>query len=257
MLDAMNRIARFFDFEFAGYEDDLPVLEAYATRTGGPILELGCGTGRAAIPLALAGYTVTGVDLSPAMLQRARAKAEASGATKRITFLEGDYAEAALGGPYRLAFTVMNTFLHLPDQKAQVRALRHWRDHLAPRGLLLIDVLQPDMATLAGLDGRLELVRSWTDPETAHTIVKFMSRTVDPAEQTLHIHHIYDEIGPDGQVQRTIAPYDLRYLWRFEAELLLEKAGYVLEAIYGGWDMGPFESASERMILVSRPKQGV
>ncbi len=254
MLDAMNRIARFFDFEFADYADDLPVLEAYAARTGGPILELGCGTGRALIPLARAGFNVTGIDLSPAMLARAHTKAEAAGVAKRITLLEGDYTEAALGGPHRFAFTVMNTFLQLPDQQAQVRALRHWRGHLAPRGLLLIDVLLPDMATFAGLDGRLELVRSWTDPETGRTVLKFLSRTVDPAAQMLHIHHIYDEIGPEGQVQRTVAPYDLRYLWRFEAELLLEKAGYLLEAIYGGWDMGPLEEDSERMILVSRPK---
>ncbi len=77
MLDAMNRIARFFDAEFADYDDDLPVLEAYAARTGGPILELGCGTGRALIPLAQAGYTVTGVELSPEMLHIARTKAAA------------------------------------------------------------------------------------------------------------------------------------------------------------------------------------
>ncbi len=55
-------------------------------------------------------------------------------------------------------------------------------------------------------------------------------------------------------MRRTVAPYDLRYLWRFEAELLLDKAGYALEAIYGEWDMGPFESASERMIFVARCK---
>lgn len=254
MLDAMNRIARFFDLEFADYDDDLPVLEAYAARTGGPILELGCGTGRALIPLAQAGYTVTGVELSPEMLQRARTKAAASGAMKRITLLEGDYAEAALGGPYRFAFSVMNTFLHLPDQEAQLRALAHWRRHLAPRGLLLIDIPHPDVTTLASLDGRLELMRSWADPESGHETLKFMARTVDLAEQIVHVHHIYDEIDPDGQIHRTIAPYDLRYLWRFEAELLLEKAGYALEAIYGGWDMGPFESASERMIFVARCK---
>lgn len=254
MLDAMNRIARFFDLEFDDYDDDLPVLEAYAARTGGPILELGCGTGRALIPLAQAGYTVTGVDLSPAMLQRARAKADASGAAQRITLLAGDYGVVALGGPYKFAFSVMNTFLHLPNQAAQIQALRHWRGHLAPRGLLLIDILHPDVATLAGLDGRLELVRTWTDPQSGHTIVKFLARTVDLAEQILHIHHVYDEINSDGHVQRTIAPYELRYLWRFEAELLLEKAGYAIEAIYGDWNMGAFESASERLILVAKRK---
>lgn len=252
MLDAMNRIAQFFDLEFAGYDDDLPALDAYAARTGGPILELGCGTGRALIPLARAGYAVTGVDLSLVMLQIARAKAEAVGAAQRITLLAGDYADVELEGQFRLAFTVMNTFLHLPTREAQVGALKHWRSHLAPRGLLIIDVFHPDVGTLAGLDGRLEFVRSWADPESGRTISKFVTRTVDLANQTLHINHIYDEIGPEGQVLRTMAPYELRYLWRFEAELLLEKAGFTLEALYGDWDLGPFESASERMILVAR-----
>lgn len=254
MQDAMDRIARFFDLEFADYDDDLPVLEAYAARTGGPILELGCGTGRALIPLARAGYDITGVDLSLTMLAIAQAKAKASGAAKRITLLAGDYAEVELGGPYRFAFTVMNTFLHLPDQAAQMRALRHWRQSLAPHGLLLIDILHPDVATLAGLDGRLELASTWNDPDSGHVTMKFLTRTVDLAEQTLHIHHIYDEMKSDGQIQRTVASYALRYLWRFEAELLLEKAGYTLEAVYGDWDMAPFESSSERMILVARPQ---
>lgn len=254
MQDAMDRIARFFDLEFADYQDDLPVLEAYAARTGGPILELGCGTGRALIPLAQAGYDVTGVDLSLTMLEIAQAKAKASGAGKRVTLLAGDYAEVELDGPYRFAFTVMNTFLHLPDQAAQLRALRHWRQYLAPQGLLLIDVLHPDVATLAGLDGRLELARSWEDAASGQVTLKFLARTVDLAEQTLHIHHIYDELKPDGGVQRTVAPYTLRYLWRFEAELLLKAADYALEAIYGDWDMTPFASSSEHMILVARPK---
>ncbi|MGQ9489602.1 MAG: class I SAM-dependent methyltransferase [Anaerolineae bacterium] len=252
MLDAIDRIARFFDQEFAGYEEDLPVLEAYAARTGGPVLELGCGTGRVLIHLARAGYRVTGVDMSLAMLEIARAKAEAAGLLNRVTLIAGDYGEVALGGPYHFACTVMNTFLHLPDQAAQVRALQHWRAHLAPDGLLLIDVLHPDPTTLAGLDGRLEFWGAWRDPASGHTIMKFLVRTVDLAQQTLHVRHIYDELAADGQVRRTQASYDLRYVGRFEAELLLEKAGYLLEGIYGDWEMGPFTSDSPRLILVAR-----
>lgn len=254
MLDAMNRIARFFDSEFADYADDLPILEAYALRTGGPILELGCGTGRALVPLAKAGYDITGVDLSPAMLAIARAKAIAAGVAERVTLVEGDIADAPLTGLYRLAFVVMNTFLHLTTQTDQVRALRHWHAHLAARGLLLIDVMHPDVAVLAGLDGRLEWWKAWCDPETGHTVTKCLTRTVDLAAQTLHIHHIYDEIAADGRVRRTLAGYDLRYLWRFEAGLLLEKAGFALEGIYGDWDMGPFAGTSDRMILIARRK---
>ncbi len=71
--------------------------------------------------------------------------------------MEGDYAEAALGGPYRLAF-MRDEHLPAPAGPGEPNCApwRHWREHLAPRGLLLIDILHPDVATLAGLDGRLE-----------------------------------------------------------------------------------------------------
>ncbi len=255
MIEAMNRAARFFDADYEDYNDDLPALQAYAQRTGGPLLELGCGTGRVLIPLARAGYNVTGVDFSPEMLRIARAKAEAAGVAGRVTLVEGDYASAPLPGPYAFAFTVMNTFLHLTTQRAQLQALRHWREHLLPGGLLLIDIFHPDVAQLASLDGRLEWDRSWSDPQTGATVMKWITRTVDLAEQTLHVTLVYDEVAADGALRRTLVPYDARYLWRFEAELLLDKAGFMLEGIYGDWDLGPFEGDSGRMILVARRRQ--
>jgi SAM-dependent methyltransferase len=254
-IQAMNRVATFFDLEYADYDDDLPVLEAYAARTGGPLLELGCGTGRALIPLAEAGYDVTGIELSPAMLARAQSRAEAAGVADRVRLIQGDYTTAPLGGPYKFAYIVMNTFLHLPDREAQLAALRHWREHLAPRGLLLIDVYHPDVAQLAALDGRLEWDKTWQDTETGETILKFVTRTLDVAEQTMHVNMVYDAIAADGQVRRTVVPFDARYIWRFEGELLLEQAGYTVEALYGDWDMGPFENTSDRMIFVARRKR--
>jgi SAM-dependent methyltransferase len=255
MIEAMNRVARFFDADYAGYQHDIPVLEAFAQRTGGPLLELGCGTGRVLIPLAKAGYAVTGVDFSPEMLRIARAKAETAGVARRVTLIQGDYSDAPLSGPYAFMFIVMNTFLHLTSQEAQLRALRHWRSYLSPNGLLLIDVFHPDVAQLAHLDGRLEWDKTWTDPETGLTVMKWITRTADLAEQTLSVTLIYDEIAADGSVRRTLVPYEVRYLWRFEAELLLDKTGFALENVYGDWDMEPFESYSERMILVARRKK--
>jgi SAM-dependent methyltransferase len=252
MIESMNRVARFFDADYAGYRHDLPVLKAFARRTGGPLLELGCGTGRALIPLAESGYRVTGVDLSPEMLRIAQAKAEAAGVADRVTLIQGDYAEVPIEGSYRFAFVLMNTFLHLLTGAAQLQALRHWRARLEPGGLLLIDVFHPDVDLLAVSDGRLEWDKTWTDPRTGATVMKFITRAVSTAEQTLHVTLIYDEIAPDGQVSRTLVPYSIRYLWRFEAELLLDQAGFDLEAIYGDWDLGPFEDASDRMILVAR-----
>ena len=147
---------------------------------------------------------------------------------------------------------MMNTFLHLTSRAAQLGALRHWREQLAPGGLLVIDVFNPDPAQLASLDGRLEWENRWTDPQTGNTVMKFLTRTVDLANQTIHVNLIYDEIAGDGRVCRTLVPFDTRYVWRSEAELLLDKAGYALEAIYGDRSLGPFENDSDTMIVVAR-----
>lgn len=252
MQAAMDRIARFFDAEYAGFEPEIAALTALAARTGGPILELGCGTGRALVPLAQAGYAVTGVDISPEMLRIARARGEAAEVADRIELVQGDFADAALAGPYRLAFVLMNTFLHLQTQADQLRALKHWRQHLSPRGLLLLDVIHPDVSQLAALDGHLEWWRTWTDDLTGHTVMKFLVRTIDLAEQVIHVNSIYDEMDAEGQVRRASIAFDLRYVWRYEAELLLDKAGFALEALYGDWNLGPFQSDSENMIIVAR-----
>ncbi len=247
------RVARFFDADYVDYMEDLPTLREFARRTGGPLLELGCGTGRLAVPLAAAGYQVTGIDLSPAMLDIARARAAVDDrAAARLTLLEGDFAHTPLGGPYRLAFIAMNTFMHLLDRAAQLSALRHWHAHLAAGGLLLIDVFFPDVDIMAGLNGQVEFDKSWEEPDTGATVIKQVVRTVDPAQQLLHVTFLYDRVYPDGRMERTPVRFAMRYLWRFEAEWLLEAAGFTVEAVYGSWDLEPFDSGSERMILVAR-----
>jgi SAM-dependent methyltransferase len=255
MQEAMDRIARYFAAEYEDYDEDHVVLEAYAGRGRGSILELGCGTGRALLPLAQAGHVVTGVDISPKMLEIARERASLAGVQDRTRLICSDFADVALDGEFAFIFCVMNTFLHLPDTAAQVSALRHWRQHLTSSGILLVEVLHPDATQLASLDGKLEWQQTWTDAATGHTIMKYVTRTVDLAEQTIHVNPIYDDIDGEGRVRRTVAPFTLRYVWRFEAELLLDKAGFALEGLYGDWDMAPFASDSQRMILVARKRR--
>src|SRR5690606_34936599 len=110
---------------------------------GGPILELGCGTGRLLIPLARAGRQVTGIDRSPAMLRlaRERAQGEPHAVRRRIKLLCADMADFSLGEPrYKLALISYNTFLHLDATRAMA-ACRNIGRHLAPGGHLFIDVV--------------------------------------------------------------------------------------------------------------------
>ncbi len=173
----------------------------------------------------------------------------------RVRLIEGDFRQSLAAARYRLAFALMNTFLHL-GRPEQPTALRAWHAALAPGGRLLLDVFAPDVAELAALDGRLEWDRTWTDPSTGRQVMKLLARTVDPAEQVMQVSHIYDEIDAEGIVRRSTASFDLHYVWRFEAELLLEKAGFEVEALYGDWEGGEFDNASEKMIFAGKTVNG-
>src|SRR5689334_13447124 len=98
--DDYDRFAPFYDLEFAEFDDDLRLYFAFAEHSGGPILELGCGTGRLVVPLAEAGYDVTGVDLSPAMLALATETVERAGVANSVTLLEDDIRTLAKVGDH-------------------------------------------------------------------------------------------------------------------------------------------------------------
>ena len=251
----MDRIARFFDADNAGFQDDLDLVQAYAQRTGGPILELGCGTGRLLAPLLDAGLEVTGVDVSAGMLEVAQSKLDALGAKARCRLIAGDYTQIDLQGPYPLAISAMNTFMHLVDPAAQLGALRHWRKHLKPGGLLILDLFNPDVAELATLDGHLQLEKTWLDTDTGCTVMKQVSRTLDQINQLVHVTFVYDELAPDGALHRSLSEFDMRYLWPAEAQLLLDIAGYRMEAMYGDWDLSDLVDGSPRLIIVAERKR--
>lgn len=250
-----DRFARFYDLDYEPFQDDVPLYLGFAERTGGPLLELGCGTGRLLVPLARAGFEVTGVDMSTAMLEIARRKVTSARLTDRVTLVQADMREIQLTQRFRLAFVAINSFMHLTALEDQLAALRAVHRHLLPGGLLIVDVDNPSPQALQEADGRVELHGRWFDPETGATVLKSSSRTLDAAHQLQDVLFIYDEVFPDGQVRRTLAPFQARYLYRFEGELLLDKAGFTPEHVYGSYDLDPYESASERMIFVARRRE--
>jgi SAM-dependent methyltransferase len=247
-----DRFARFYDLDYETFQEDLAMYLGFAERTGGPLLELGCGTGRLLLPLAEAGFELTGVDLSELMLAVARAKLDRANLSGRATLVKADMREVELEQRYRMAFIAINSFMHLTTLEDQLAALRAWREALLPGGLLLIDVYNPNPQRLLEADGRVELQGRWFDPETGATVMKQISRTLNDARQLQHVLFIYDEVFPDGTLRRTMAPFQARYIYRFEGELLLDKAGFTPEQVYGSYDLDPFVSDSERMIFLAR-----
>ena len=244
--------ARFYDLEFGEFDADLFMIQQAAARCGSPILELACGTGRVLLPLARQGYQVTGVELSAAMLDVARRKAAAEGLTGRITLVQQDMRDLALDGHFTLAFLALNSFVHLLSTDDQLATLGRVHQHLNPGGLLLLDLFNPDLGRLLDFRGQVALDKVKTDPDTGHRLMRFRTETVDLGQQIIHTTYIVDEIDAKGHVQRTLFPFFMRYLFRYELELLLRHAGFEVEAIYGSYDLDEFTGDSDKMIAVAR-----
>ncbi len=252
-MDSFDLYARYYDLDYAGFDDDLQLVQQSAVRCGTPILELGCGTGRLLLPLAAGGYEVTGVDLSGAMLEIAREKAAALGLSNRVTLVKQDMRELDLGGRYNLAYAAINSFMHMLTTDDQIAALSSIRKHLNSDGVLLLDLFNPHPDRLLDSRGQVVLDKLMTDPDTGQTLMKFRTQTVDLAEQIMHTILFLDEANREGHVERTVFAFSLRYIFRGELDLLLDRAGFQLEAVYGSYELDDFTGESDKMIAVARP----
>jgi len=244
---------RYYDLDQGGFDADIPFYLHLAQRSGEPIFELGCGSGRLLLPLAQAGYKITGVDRSPAMLERARQKLAGAGLAERVALVQADMRHLKLAGRYRLGFCGNNTLMHLPALHEQYAALQAAFQQLASGGLFALDLPNPHLSTLTEEQTPLSLDKEMIDPASGNHILKFYSQRGDLATQVADITLIYDEMEPaGGAVRRTVVPMQMRWIYPYEARLLLEAAGFSVDAMYGSYDLEPFERRSERMILLGR-----
>lgn len=241
--------ADFYDRFFGDFLDDIAFYQGYAERAGSPLLEVGCGTGRLTVPLAAAGFHLTGLEAAGAMLERARARAEAAGVADRIRWVQGDAVRGVPDGPYPMAFIPLNTFLHFDSLEAQQAVLRHLHRALEPGGFLLLDCLNPDAAFLAE-HGQVVL-RGWQE-EGSSLLLWFEARRVDAAAQRLELVILVEILNPDGTWRRWAFPSSMRFVWPGELRLLLEGCGFTVEAMFGSYDLSPYREDSPQMLVVAR-----
>ena len=234
---------------------DLDLYLALAGRTDGPILELAAGTGRLCVPLAETGFTVTGIDLDPAMLDRAKTRAAkaVSGTTDRLTLVEADLVGLRLpaAGSFGLAFVALNSLLLLPTRAAQRAALQTLADHLATGGIAAVDVWIPDAEDLARFDGRISLEWPRLDPETGSIVTKVASAAHDAAAATVTLTTIFEEGGQGTPARRWIRRDQLRLISADELRGFAEDAGLDVELVAGDYGLGPMGPGSERAVLIA------
>lgn len=248
MMTPYDSFVRYYDADVRNYTEDLSLYHEMAQRTGGPLLELMCGTGRILLPLAEAGYQVTGVDISSAMLDVARRKAASKGLSKNVTLIEGDVRSVALpANHFALVFVAINSFMHLEEVDDQLSALATIRHTLDPDGILVLDIFNPNPSHLASEDNRLVLERSYT--LEGRQVYKFVASESDMADQISHMTWMYDELDEHGQVHRQVVRFHMRWLYRYELEHLLARAGFLVESVYGSHQLDTYTAESERLIV--------
>lgn len=253
-MSSYDVFAQFYDLDTEEIQDDLPFWVSLARRTGGPVLEVACGTGRVLVPVAAAGFDVVGVDVSPAMLAIAREKVATARVTQRVELVQADALRLALGREFPLAIVALNSFGHFSEDGEPELALDRLREHLRPGGLLALDLTNPVPGAFGETTGVVIHDYTRPGPRPGWQTVKLRSQALDPIDQIVDVSAIYDEVGPGGEVRRTLASFVLRYFYRNELRLLFERAGLELEATYGDYELGALVERSDRLIAIGRRK---
>jgi SAM-dependent methyltransferase len=248
-----EQTAKYYDLVHAELKDDIPLVLTLAGQGKGPILELGCGTGRLLLPLARAGYEVIGLDNSPAMLAKAKARlsAESGKVQKRVTLIEADMTDFNLNEHVGLVIIPYNTLLHL-EPAAMQKALQRIGSHMDDNGRLFIDVVNPMLAAQTPDDHMLTLERVMTDPESGEMVVQMAASWVKLQQQILHITWLFDASPPEGgAIHRTVVEADYHYLYPHEIELMLKTAGFRMARLYGSYEGRPFDEDGERLLVLA------
>lgn len=248
--------AEYYDRDHV-FEEDIPFYVEYAREAGSPILELACGTGRLLLPLAEAGHTVHGIDLSENMLAVARSKIAQPGLEPRIVLTHANMADFGLPQKsFALAFVAARSFMHLFSQQEQIACLSRVMAHLRPGGLLIVDVYSPNLSILASsCDPKFGVRKEFVLPNGHRVVRKDRFVKKDFVNQINECELLFEEYGEAGRLVRSRAvPLATRYTSRFELQLLLERAGLEIECLFGGYDKTPYDGSAEIIFVARKPK---
>ncbi len=230
-----DRIAGVYDEWFNASEDTQNTVDFLKELgTSGPVLELGIGTGRIALPLVRKGVEVYGIDASEAMVKKLRSKP--GGESIPVTL--GDFAEVGVEGRFSLVYVVFNTFFALLKQEEQVRCFANVARHLGAGGAFVVEAFVPELSRFTF--GQATQTRHVGTDE----IVIEYSRH-DPVRQRVDSQNVV--MREDGA---RLYPVSLRYAWPSELDLMARLAGLTLRERYGGWNRQPFIQASETHVSV-------
>jgi len=232
--------------------DDIPFYIEYAKKTGGKVLELGCGTGRVSIALAREGIKVTGIDLSEQMLEIFNKKISMEPELKaKINLVHGNMANFNLNDKFSLIIAPFRAFQALTDDTDIINSLNCIYEHLDINGIFIINVFKP----YKNLD------ESWCyaekiqwerfDEKTGNYVVKkHWGDKIDVKNQIIYPHLAYEVTDPSGKKSLYIEDLRLKYYYEYQLEDILVKSGFNIIERFGWYDKKSIEEANREIIFV-------
>ncbi len=231
--------------------DDGAFYQRLVARFPGAVLELGCGTGRVALPLAAQGVAITGLDISPAMVARAASKA--AEAQLQVEFHQADMRDFTLGRTFSLIIIPYNGFNHLETIAEVKSCLAAVRRHLAPGGRLCIDTFNPDPRQLRLVESEPRKILFYRHPESGARVTLLEQNCYDAMSQVNRITWRYTV---DGEGETRVDQLRMRHFFPQELEALLELGGFAVEEKLGDYQERPFASFSPKQLTLCRLAHG-
>ncbi|HEY7545747.1 MAG TPA: methyltransferase domain-containing protein [Blastocatellia bacterium] len=226
-------VAPSYDAMYPAYDEAMITTLTELAR-GGRALELGIGTGRVALPLKEKGIEVHGIDASPSMIEKLRAKPGG----ENILVTMGNFADVAIEGEYQLVYVVFNTFFALLMQEEQLRCFERVAPRLSSGGAFVIEAFVPDQARFIG-------GQSTRAVQVTLDRVRLDVAMHDGVSQLITAQHVH--ITEQGI---KLIPIQLRYAWPSEMDLMARLAGLKLRARWDDWTGKPFTAENQKHISV-------
>jgi SAM-dependent methyltransferase len=227
-----------------------------ATQTDGPILELGCGTGRILLPIARTGRTIVGIDSSRQMLARCRSKLvdEPEAVQARVMLHAADVRSFDLGTTFGLAIAPFRVVQQLTMIEHQLQFLQTIVRHLAPSARFIFDVFNPNFSVLVAVDGSERedtSTRPLPDGRSFRRTARLVRvRWLEQVTETELIYYVSPAAGT--KPERYVQSFDMRWYLRAELVHLLARSGFTVESIYGDFNYMPATDGSPEQVVIAR-----
>lgn len=242
-----------YESDYGDYLDDVTQILELAKSAGGPVLEIGAGTGRLAIPVARAGVKITALEKSKGMCELFEKKLSAEDVSVRgnLKLVCGELSGAPFDSRFNFIFLPFNFLQLFLTRQARVDFLKLCRHTLINRGKLYVEVGIPHADYLGEKRVSHKFIKSFFDRYKRQWVSLFQSHEYSPVDQNLMMEYNYLYMRGDGATECVTRFVMLAVIFPKELEGLLEEAGFEIESIWGGFDKSSPSKASKRLIVIA------